>query len=143
VTPRVATRAVTLGVFDGLHLGHRALVDRLVAEASRRALRPTVVTLDPHPDEVLGLAPRRPPLTPLRMQAAILAEWGAQEFRVLKFDAALQQTGAEDFVRRFLVQELETGVLVVGPDFGLGRRREGTAERLAELGQRQIGRAHV
>jgi riboflavin kinase/FMN adenylyltransferase len=128
-----ATRAVTLGVFDGLHLGHRALVDRLVAEANGRGLSAAVVTLDPHPDVVLGQAPARPPLTPLRTQAAILAEWGAQEFRVLEFDSALRWTPAEEFVRRYLVEELRTGVLVVGPDFALGRNREGTPVRLAEL----------
>ncbi|HVP37857.1 MAG TPA: riboflavin biosynthesis protein RibF [Candidatus Saccharimonadales bacterium] len=128
-------RAVTLGVFDGLHLGHRAMVDRLVSAAEHRGLVPTVVTLDPHPDVVLGHAPARPPLTPLRVQAELLAAWGAQEFRVLKFDRGLRETSAEAFVRHYLVGRLATELLVVGPDFGLGRNREGTPARLRELGR--------
>ena len=85
-------RAVTLGVFDGLHVGHRALVDRLVVEARAKDAVPTVVTLDPHPDVALGHAPDRPPLTPRHTQAAILAEWGAEEFRVLAFNPELRRT---------------------------------------------------
>jgi riboflavin kinase/FMN adenylyltransferase len=129
-------RAVTLGVFDGLHLGHRQLVDRLLAEAASRDLLPSVVTLDPHPDVVLGHSPARPPLTPRHTQAAILAEWGARELRILNFDQALRQVTAESFARDYLADRLEAGLLVVGPDFALGRGREGTPERLRELGGR-------
>ena len=128
-------RAVTLGVFDGLHLGHRLLVDRLVEESRRRNLLPTVVTLDPHPDVVLGHAPARPPLTPRHTQAAILAEWGARELRILKFDQNLRRTSAGDFAKDFLAARLRASLLIVGPDFALGRGREGTPERLAELGR--------
>src|SRR5205823_2295882 len=126
---------VTLGVFDGLHLGHRALVDRLVAEAGRRDLLPSVVTLHPHPDVVLGHAPMRAPLTPPSSQAAILAGWGAREFRVLEFNAAVRETRAEAFVCQYLKETLDTRLLVVGPDFALGKDREGTPARLAELGR--------
>ncbi|MBI5837792.1 MAG: bifunctional riboflavin kinase/FMN adenylyltransferase [Candidatus Eisenbacteria bacterium] len=128
-------RAVTLGVFDGLHRGHKALVDRLTSESERRGLVPTVVTLDPHPDTVLGLAPERPPLTPAATQAAILAEWGAREFRVLRFDTGLRGTPASDFARDYLAGALGAQLLVVGPDFALGRDREGTPARMAELGR--------
>jgi len=131
-------RAVTLGVFDGLHLGHRALVDRLVREAAGESLLPAVVTLEPHPDVVLGHAPPRPPLTPLHVQAPLLAEWGARELRVLRFDSRLRETRAAAFVRHYLAARLNAAVLVVGPDFALGWNREGTPARLAELG-RELG----
>lgn len=128
-------RAVTLGVFDGLHLGHRFLVDRLVEVGNSRGLLPAVVTLEPHPDVVLGHAPARPPLTPRHTQAAILAEWGARELRILRFDEQLQRTTAEKFARDYLAALLHTSVLLVGPDFALGRGREGTPEKLGELGR--------
>ncbi len=127
-------RAVTLGVFDGLHLGHRRLVEVTMAEGAARGLLPTVVTLDPHPDVVLGYAPPRPALTPVSTQAAVLAEWGVEQFRVLRFDQALSEVRARQFVQEFLVEELETRLLVVGPDFALGHQREGTPQRLSELG---------
>jgi len=120
-------RAVAIGTFDGVHLGHRAVV-RAAVDAG---LRSTVVTFDPHPRTVLGN--RVELLATLERRLELLADCGVDDVLVVEFTPALAALEPEAFARMVL---LETGaeVVVAGEGFRFGRRREGTLELLRALG---------
>ena len=125
--------AIAVGVFDGLHVGHRALFDRARVRAAGGACR--AVSFEPHPDIVLA-RDFRPlaPLTPLPEKHARLAALGV-ELHVLPFTRELAALEPEVFVTRHLVEPYHPAWLVVGEDFALGRGRAGDVARLRELGQ--------
>lgn len=125
---------VVVGVFDGLHLGHLYLLRHLVAEAAARRARPTVITFDHHPDEVLtGHAP--PLLLDPAERLERLAEAGVQVTVVQPFDAALRETPYDAFVER-IRRRVDLRGFVMTPDAAFGFQRQGTPERLAALGRR-------
>lgn len=126
---------VTMGVFDGFHRGHQALVDR--ARAHGRFLRlPTVlVTFDPHPLAVT--CPERAPRQLLSVDERVrrALDLGLDHVLVLPFDKSMAATSAEDFVRDGLVERLEVRHVVVGENFRFGRCGAGDPDYLAEAGQ--------
>jgi riboflavin kinase / FMN adenylyltransferase len=128
---------VAVGVFDGLHRGHRRIIDTGHARAAEAGVGLAVVTFDPHPDAVLGKAPAELPLTPPREKKELLRSWGVDRVEVLPFDRELAALTADAFVERHLEQPLGLVRLVTGPDFALGRGRTGTVAHLAELGRRR------
>lgn len=124
--------AVAIGNFDGVHRGHRAVLE--AARALLPAAPPGVLTFEPHPREVLQ--PERAParLTPLAAKLRLLREAGAGFVQVLRFDRALTAMPAETFVRRVLVEQLGAAGVAVGQDFRFGHGRSGDPELLARLG---------
>jgi riboflavin kinase/FMN adenylyltransferase len=120
-------RAVALGTFDGVHLGHR----RVIETALGAGLRPTVVTFHPHPRRVLGYGVEL--LMTLERRLELLAELGVEETLVIEFTLDVQRIEAEDFVRDYL-EPIGTRVVVAGADFRFGHRREGDLELLRRLG---------
>ncbi len=126
--------AVTIGKFDGVHLGHRAVIDRLRARADEGGLASVVVTFDRHPLAVL--APGREPeaITSLAQKIELLAETGVDAVVVLTFDERLRSEEPEHFVDRVLVGALAARVVLVGPDFRFGARGRGDVALLARLG---------
>jgi len=128
---------VAVGVFDGLHRGHRRIVETGLAHARGRGAAMAVVTFDPHPDAVLGKAPAEPPLTPTPEKVALLEAWGVERVVVVPFDRALAALEPEEFVDRFLLEDLGMIHLVTGQDFALGRGRKGNVPYLNELGTRR------
>jgi len=127
---------VLVGVFDGLHRGHRRIVDTGLARAKEAGgdTGLAVVTFDPHPDAVLGKAPAELPLTPPREKIALLRAWGVDRVVVLPFDRELASLEPETFVDRHLIEPLAMVRLVTGSDFALGRGRKGTVAYLERLG---------
>ncbi len=124
---------MVVGVFDGLHLGHRYLLEHLVAQAAARDARPAVVTFDHHPDEILtGAAP--PLLVDPGERLERLAAAGVSVTVVEHFDAALRATPYDVFVERIRARVNLAGFLMT-PDTAFGFERGGTPERLAELGR--------
>ncbi len=127
--------AVSVGVFDGVHLGHRATLRRLTELAGGR---PTVVvTFEPHPAVVL--APDHAPkmLTTIEQRAALLAAEGIGTVAVLDFALDLSRMPADAFVEEVLVGALGAGLVVVGEDFRFGANKAGDVallERMAEAG---------
>jgi len=130
-------RAVTIGVFDGVHMGHRALIGRLISEARQRGLTTTVVTFANHPQSVLS-PPSPLLLTTVEERLELLAELGVDETVVLPFTLEFSRLTAGQFCREILVGKLACKLLVIGDDFALGYRREGTVAKLKELGA-QLG----
>ncbi len=132
---RPAGTAVTIGAYDGVHLGHQAVLRRLRALASARGLPTVVVTFDRHPASVVRpeSAPRL--LTDLEQKLELLAALGDVDHAVvLRFDEARSREEAPDFVAEVLVGALAARLVVVGEDFHFGRGRRGTVALLREMG---------
>jgi riboflavin kinase/FMN adenylyltransferase len=130
--PSLGPIFVVVGVFDGLHLGHAYLLEHLVAESAARAARPTVITFDHHPDEVLmGAAP--PLLLDHAERLERLDGAGVEVTVVQHFDDALRQTPYDVFVERVRGRVALRGFLMT-PETAFGFRRGGTPETLAALG---------
>ena len=125
---------VTIGVFDGVHLGHRSLLSRLKDAAGRRGLASVVLTFRNHPASVLraGFEPRY--LTVPNERVQLLRETGVDLVVQATFDAALSRLSARTFAG-LLRDTLGMRVLVAGPDFAMGRNREGSIDVLASIGE--------
>lgn len=134
VTP--GDHALSIGVFDGVHGGHQALVKRMLEEARSRGLTGGIVTFHPHPRTVIRPDQPFEYLESLEHRVELLRACGVDFVSVLQFTSELQQVSAEDFCR-LLVEEARVRLIVVGADFRLGRGGEGTVERLAEIGREQ------
>jgi riboflavin kinase/FMN adenylyltransferase len=130
----VGPSAVTIGKFDGVHVGHRAVIDLLGEVAVERGLTPTVVTFDRHPLAVLrpGSVPRS--LVSNRQKRELLEAAGVAATLMLTFDDELRSLTPEQFVDRILVGALHARVVFVGDDFRFGVRGSGTVDTLRELG---------
>ena len=129
---------VAIGNFDGVHRGHRAVIEAALTEARERALAPLVLTFDPHPSEVLGRGVR-PPLTVVERKVELIERLGS-ELRVVvePFTLELAQLTPEQFVREFVVGLLGVRVVIVGENFRFGHERSGDLETLVALG-RELG----
>jgi riboflavin kinase/FMN adenylyltransferase len=132
--PPVGGSAVTIGAYDGVHLGHRYVIGELRRLAAERGLRTVVVTFDRHPATVVrpDSAPRL--LCDLDQKLELLASTGVDETVVLEFDEARSQETAEDFTLRVLVGALRSRLVVVGRDFHFGHGRKGNVALLSEMG---------
>ena len=117
--------ALTIGNFDGVHRGHRALVDRVIARAREANLTSCVLTFEPHPREFFAgeAAPAR--ITRLRDKLDLLSQAGVERVHVARFDARFAALPAERFIEDVLVRGLGTRWLLVGQDFRFGARRAG------------------
>jgi riboflavin kinase/FMN adenylyltransferase len=133
---------VTIGVFDGVHRGHQHLIGTLIERAHREGLATVALTFNPHPRTVLRPGTAVTYLTSLEERAELLQGQGLDSVGVLAFTSELAQLSAEDFLS-LLVQELEMRLLVVGPDFALGRNRAGTIGVMREIGERLGFRVEV
>ncbi|HEX2229516.1 MAG TPA: bifunctional riboflavin kinase/FAD synthetase [Candidatus Binatia bacterium] len=126
---------VTIGNFDGIHLGHQTLVAQTVEAAQRRKAASVVVTFDPHPLKVL--APERAPRLILTAEdkIEILGALGVDVVVRQRFDRAFANLRAEEFVRRLVLGRLKTMKMFVGRDLRFGRAREGNVEQLLRWGE--------
>ena len=129
--------ALTIGNFDGVHLGHRAMLERVVAKGREIGAASCVLTFEPHPREFFTaqVAPAR--LTRLRDKVALLADAGIQRMHVAHFDAAFAALDAGRFIGEVLVRGLQARWLLVGRDFRFGARRAGDFALLEAEAQRQ------
>jgi riboflavin kinase/FMN adenylyltransferase len=132
--PADGTRAaVTVGVYDGVHLGHRRVLDRLRARAAPADLTTAVVTFDPHPAAVL--APERAPslLTSLDRRLELLAATGIDRCLIVGFDPERSSQDPAGFVQRVLIDQLRVAAVVVGENFRFGHARAGDVALLRSI----------
>ena len=125
---------VAIGVFDGVHYGHRAVVGRAVDHAHRLGAPSVVVTFDPHPDEVVRPGTHPALLSTIDHRCALLAELGVDAVCILPFSREMASLSPEAFVDEVLVSRFHARVVTVGENFRFGHRASGDPETLAELG---------
>lgn len=121
---------LTIGNFDGMHLGHRALVARTLEGARRIGLPATALTFEPSPREYFSPADAPPRVQTFRTKLAALAASGLNRTVVARFSKAVASMSADEFVDQLLVKTLGVGGVVVGDDFRYGRHRAGTVQTL-------------
>lgn len=133
-SPGDVRSVVTIGAYDGLHLGHRTVIDHVRTIAGNMSARSVIVTFDRHPASLVRpeSAPRL--LTDQHQKLELLAETGVDAVAVVRFDEAQAAESAEDFVVRVLVKALGVRAVVVGEDFHFGRNRAGNVDLLRRLG---------
>ena len=130
--------ALAIGSFDGVHLGHRHLLEKLLERARRDKLAAGVLTFQPHPARVLAPELAPPLLMTTRQKLAALERLGLDFALQLPFDRQLAELSAREFAADILAGELAAKAVVVGEDFSFGRGREGSGRQLVELG-RELG----
>ena len=126
---------VAIGVFDGVHYGHRTVVGRAVELAHTLGTPSVVITFDPHPDEVVRPGTHPPLLSTIDHRCALLAELGVDAVCVLPFTRELASMSPAEFVDHVLLERFHAAGVVVGENFRFGHRASGDTETLQELGQ--------
>jgi riboflavin kinase/FMN adenylyltransferase len=137
MSPATRPIALTIGVFDGLHRGHQAIVGAVVTAARARGGAAWVATFDPHPDSVVRGTEDRPWITPTEERAALLHGLGVDRVEVIRFDRSVSTLLPEEFLDRILGANAPLATLVVGPDFKMGRGRVGDRAYLEALGRKR------
>lgn len=132
--PAPTSTVLTIGNFDGVHLGHRALLEQLTHAARAEGLPAAVLTFEPHPREFFdpGNAPAR--LTTLREKLELLGEYGADVVAIARFNARFAALSAEQFIDKVLIETLKVRHLIIGDDFRFGTRRAGDFALLQRVG---------
>jgi len=125
--------AVTVGTFDGVHLGHQKVLEKLIGIAATRELNSVLVTFDPHPVKVVNpeMAPML--LTTVQEKLKVLALFNLDRVEVVNFDLEFSRISAEAFIRDFLYEKLEMREYIIGYNHGFGRQREGSVELARRL----------
>lgn len=147
--PAFRRPAVTVGSYDGVHLGHRALIERLTAEARARSGESIVLTFDPHPRIAMGRGEGLRLLTTTDEKLALFERLGVDAVIVIPFDRAFAALSGAAFVEQYLVGRIGAEVLVVGYDhrFGHdridGRQLEVPGLRVVRVDERRVGESHV
>ncbi|MBC8135330.1 MAG: riboflavin biosynthesis protein RibF, partial [Fibrella sp.] len=134
-TTKQMERAVTIGVFDGVHRGHQALLAETVRVARAENLRPSAITFDPHPSAVFAPARLPPLLGTLREREELLMEYGAAIVTTAHFDRALAALTPDEFIETWIRKNYIRAV-VVGEDFRFGCDRSGDAFYLQRAGEK-------
>src|SRR5690242_43416 len=134
--PHINATVVTVGTFDGVHRGHRDVIEKLVARARALDVASVLVTFEPHPLEVVNPMAAPLLLTLHDEKLEVLAETGLDYVAVLPFTASLAAYSAEDFVELVLRRCFRLRELLIGYDHGFGRQRAGNVGVLRTLGER-------
>lgn len=124
---------VTIGKYDGMHLGHQRILDTVLEQARHMALPSVVILSEPQPEEFFSPSTAAARLNHFQDKVDFLADFGIDAVLRLQFDARTSQCPAETFVREFLQQDLGMKVLVVGDDFRFGHHRQGDISLLHQL----------
>lgn len=131
--PQLVGTVVTVGTFDGVHLGHRDVLHRLCERAKATGLKSVLVTFDPHPLEIVNPAAAPPLLTVGDEKSEVLATCGIDYVVVLPFTHELSTYTAEQFVNNILIDRVRMRELMIGHDHGFGKNRGGNVDMLRKL----------
>ena len=135
-TPQNSTPSVVaVGVFDGVHLGHQELLNRVVARASQQDQLATVLTFEPHPAFLLRPQDVPPLLTTLDEKLKLFEQHGIEQVVVLDFNERVASVTPDEFIGQFLVDSLQVSGVVVGEDFHFGSQRQGSVATLRQAGE--------
>jgi riboflavin kinase/FMN adenylyltransferase len=132
--PLEFSTSATVGVFDGVHIGHKRIINLVQKEARQKGLISCVITFDPHPQKVLRKTDI-PLIVPLGERLRLLEEEGVDVTACYRFTKEFASISAKDFVGEILVRRLNIKSLFVGPDFFFGKNREGNVELLKAMGK--------
>lgn len=134
LTNALTPTAIALGNFDGIHCGHRQVIEPILAVREQAVLRlyATVVSFSPHPREFFSQQTLSL-LSPLEERIALLEQTGIDQLMVLPFDQELASLSPAEFIRKILVEQLQAKYISVGKDFRFGHRRSGTADQLQAI----------
>ncbi len=132
---RIAQSVVTIGAFDGVHLGHQTVISDVIGRAQNREVSSVVVTFDVHPATVVRPESAPKLLTRLPRKLELLEELGVDVVYVVEFDLERSSATAEEFVDEVFVDRLGAKEILVGSDFNFGKGREGTVETLTAQGR--------
>jgi riboflavin kinase/FMN adenylyltransferase len=123
---------VTLGNFDGIHLGHQRIFEKLKEEARKFAGESVVVTFEPHPLKILSPGQCPPLLTPFKKKMMLMEKVGVEKVLCIQFTKAFSEISAVEFVKNVLVEKVEAKKIIVGYNYRFGRGKIGNAESLKE-----------
>lgn len=138
ISKTLTASAVTVGKFDGIHLGHQKLIGALRSAAKEHDLATVVVTFDRHPDVLLNPDNSKLPIIGPKLKESLIADTGVENLLTLPFDHELAKLLPEQFVKQILVDGLKAKIVLVGEDFRFGHRGSGDVHLLRDLGQ-QLG----
>lgn len=122
----------SIGVFDGLHLGHKHLIDQVIKNAARLKAQSLILTFEPHPLAILAPTAAPPALTTLEQKAEILQSWGLDRLGVLRFSREMAALPPQKFLFQFLGKFIDPIGAVLGPDFTFGQNAQGGPETINE-----------
>jgi len=128
--------ALSIGNFDGVHLGHRRILRRVKEIAAERGWKASVLTFDPHPTRIVAQGRTPPLLTSPERRAALMREEGIEQVLILPFTRELAMLTPEEFVEQLLVNALGARAVLVGDNFHFGHRQAGNVAVLGELGRK-------
>jgi riboflavin kinase/FMN adenylyltransferase len=131
--PIGSSTSATIGIFDGVHIGHKEIIRLVREDAREKGISSCVITFHPHPQKVLR-GSNIPLIVPLRERLRLLEKEGLDIAVCYSFTKDFAQISAKDFVKDILVQKLHVKSLFVGPDFFFGRKREGNTNLLRSMG---------
>jgi riboflavin kinase/FMN adenylyltransferase len=138
ISKTLTASAVTVGKFDGIHLGHQKLIGALRSAAKEHDLATVVVTFDRHPDVLLNPDNSKLPIIGPKLKESLIADTGVENLLTLPFDHELAKLLPEQFVKQILVEGLKAKIVLVGEDFRFGLKGSGDVHLLRDLGQ-QLG----
>ena len=133
----------SIGVFDGLHLGHQHLISQVVKKAAKLKVQSLIMTFEPHPLEVLAKAAAPPVLTTLEQKARVLASWGLDRLGVLRFNREMAALEPVKFLNQYIGKFFDPAAAVLGPDFTFGKDAKGDAETIEQWLHRTSPKAAI
>lgn len=127
---------VTLGNFDGVHLGHQRIFEKVKEEASKIGGQGVVITFEPHPLKVLSPQHCPPLLTPFRKKMVLIELSGIETVLCIEFSVAFSKISPHEFFKNILVEKVKVRKIIVGYDYRFGKKRSGDVESLKSMGKR-------
>ena len=126
---------VTIGNFDGVHLGHQRIFERVKEESLRFGGESIVITFEPHPLKILSPTNFVPILTPFKMKMKFIEEIGIKTVLCIRFSLAFSEISPEDFIKKILVERLKVRKIIIGYNYHFGKDQRGDVKTLLEAGK--------